>query len=368
MINQDRIVKSFISYVQIDSPTKHERAFAMHMKKEFEALGAQVVMDNAGEKVGSDSGNLWIRLEGSLDAEPILFSCHMDTVSPGRGIKPLIKDGTIYSDGTTILAADNKAGIAAIVEAIKVIKENNIPHPDIEIILSIYEEGGLHGIQNFDFSPVKSKRAFILDSGGDPGEIIIKGPAQDKIEVTIKGVPAHAGVCPEEGISAIMVAADAIHQMKLLRIDSETTANIGKIQGGEVTNIVTPEVTILAEARSLCNDKLSQQSHHMVACFENAANKFKAEAITKVSRMYSAFTVEEDHPIVKQAFKACEKVGVKPFLASSGGGSDTNIINEKGIPAINLGIGERKPHTLEEHIHIKDLVNVADIVLKLIQL
>lgn len=368
MINQNRVVDAFLTYVQISSPTKQEGKFAAFISGVLKELGADVTIDDAGPKVGSDTGNVIAKFKGTTGGSPILFSCHMDTVSPSIDIKPVVRDGVIYSDGTTILGGDDKAGIAAIVEAIRVLKENNIPHADIEIAFSIFEEGGLHGAKNLDYSQFASKHAFVLDSGGDPGEVIIKGPAQDKLDFTITGKPAHAGVAPEEGISAIMVAARAIDQMKLLRIDSETTANIGRIEGGTVTNIVTPEVIIKAEARSLDNAKLKAQSDHMVKCFEDAAKAFGATVKSEVNRMYSAFEVKEDDPIVLNAFKACEHAGIKPFTASSGGGSDTNIFNANGITAINFGIGERKPHTLEEHLHIKDLVAASRLVLEVIKL
>ncbi len=368
MINQERLVNEFMRYVQISSPTKSESEFAGFIKGELEALGFSVIIDDAGEKVGSNSGNVIAKLDGNTEGEPILFSCHMDTVSPGVDIKPHIKDGVIYSDGTTVLGADDKAGIAAILEALKVIKEENRSHGPLEISFSIFEEGGLHGAKNLDYSLFKSKKAFILDSGGDPGQIIIQGPAQDKIHVKVTGKPAHAGVSPEDGISAIMVASEAISNMKLLRIDEETTANIGSINGGGATNIVTPEVIIAAEARSLDNSKLSAQSNHMKACFEAAAEKFGAKVEVDVVRMYNAFAVDESDEIVKITKEACANIGVEGFTASTGGGSDTNVFNGNGIKAINLGIGERKPHTLEEHIYIKDLTKVSELVLELIKL
>jgi len=367
MINEQRLVDAFMAYVQISSPTKHEGRFAAFISKELEALGLEVRIDDAGEKVGSDTGNVIARLKGNSNGAPILFSCHMDTVSPSIDIKPEIRDGIIYSDGTTILGGDDKAGIAAVVEALRTLVENDLKHPDIEVVFSIFEEGGLHGAKNLDFTQIKSKQVFVLDSGGDPGQVIIKGPAQDKLEFKVIGKPAHAGVAPEEGISAIMVASLAIHNMKLLRIDSETTANIGRIEGGSVTNIVPSETHIIAEARSLDNDKLKNQSDHMVACFEEAATHFGAKVESKVTRMYSAFSVDENAPIVLKAMTACTNIGLKAYTASSGGGSDTNIFNANGIIAVNLGIGEKKPHTLEEHLHIKDLVAASKLVLELIK-
>jgi len=366
-INQDRIVNAFMDYVRIDSPTKSEGQFAAFIAKELRDLGFEVYVDDAGEKAGSDTGNVIGVLKGVKPVQPVLFSCHMDTVSPGVGIKPVIRDGVIYSDGTTILGGDNKAGIAAIVEAVRVLKEEGVAHGDIEISFSIYEEGGLFGAKYLDYSKLRSKMGFVLDSGGDPGQIIIQGPAQDKITAKIIGKPAHAGVSPEEGISAIQVAAAAINEMKLLRIDEETTANIGNIEGGVATNIVCPEVLIKAEARSLSKEKLAAQTQHMVDCFERAAEKFGAVAEVETERMYDPFVISESDEVVEVVKEACGLIGIKAFTGSTGGGSDTNVFNANGIKAVNLGIGERKPHTLEEHLRIEDLVNTARLVLGIVQ-
>lgn len=368
MINEKRLLERFLNYVQIDSPTKYEREFAEYIMKEMEKMGLEVHMDDAGEKVGSNSGNVIGRLKGNTDGEAILFSAHMDTVSPGKGIKPVIKDGVIYSDGTTVLGGDDKAGIAAILEAIETVIEKDIPHGDIEVVFSIHEEGGLYGAKNLDYTKVKAKKGFVLDSGGNPGEIIIQGPAQNKIYAKFIGKEAHAGVAPENGISAIQMAAEAISNMKLLRIDEETTANIGVISGGEATNIVTKEVKIQGEARSLSDEKLKAQTEHMVKCCEDAAQKFGGKVEVEVDHSYGAFKVEEDAEIVQKVKEACRNIGLEPYTTSSGGGSDTNILNANGIVAVNLGIGERKPHTVEEHIHIKDLENAARLVLEIIKI
>lgn len=366
MINSQRLIDEFIKYVKISSPSKSEKEFAEFLKVELEKLGFEVRFDDTMEQTGCNVGNLIAKLKGTK-GEPILFSCHMDTVSPGIDVKPIISDSIIKSDETTILGADDKAGIASIIEAVKTIKENNIEHPDIELAFSVCEELGLNGAKALDYSVYSAKHAFVLDSGGDPGQVIIQGPAQSKMNFTVIGKAAHAGVCPEEGISAIMVASEAISNMKLLRIDSETTANLGKIEGGTVTNIVTDKVYVTSEARSLKDDKLDSQVKHMIECFEKAAEKFGAKVEIENNRMYSSFLIDENAPIVQDVFVACNNIGLKPFTAASGGGSDTNIINGKGKIAVNLGIGEKKPHALQEHIYIKDLENTARLVMELIK-
>lgn len=368
MINKKRILEKFLQYVQIDSPTKEELEFAKVLMEELEELGFEVEMDNAGESVGSNSGNVIGRLKGTTDSEPILLTAHMDTVSPGRGIKPIIKDGIIYSDGTTILGGDDKAGIAAILEAIESIKENEIQHGDLEVVFTIFEEGGLYGVKGLDHDKIKSKNIFVLDSGGSPGEIIVKGPAQNKLDIEFIGKTAHAGVAPEMGISAISIASEAISNMNLLRIDEETTANIGIISGGEATNIVAESVKVEAEARSLQDGELEKQTKHMVDAAEAAAKKFGGSVNIEIDNIYKAFEVDSDSEIVKKVEEACGKLGFETETKSTGGGSDTNIWNEHGFNAVNLGVGMQNPHTVEECIEIKDLENSARMVIELIKL
>lgn len=367
MINEKRLLERFLKYVKIDSPTKEEKDFAMELKHELEELGMDVRMDDAGEKVGSNSGNLIGYLKGNTEGEGILFSAHMDTVSPGRGIKPEIRDGIIYSDGSTILGGDDKAGIAAIVEAIQSIREHNVPHGNIEVAFTIFEEGGLFGSKNLDYSSINAKNGFVLDSGGDPGTIIVQGPAQNKIDVRFTGKEAHAGVAPETGVSAIQMAGEAISNMRLLRIDEDTTANIGSIKAEGPTNIVPKIVEFSAEARSLSDEKLKDQSDHMVKCCQDAADKYGGSVEVNVEAAYGAFRIEDSHPLVNVVRKACEELNIQANITKSGGGSDTNIFNANGIAAINLGIGERKPHTLEEHLHIQDLENSARLVIEIIK-
>jgi tripeptide aminopeptidase len=370
MVNKQRLIGEFIELVQIDSLSSKEGTVAKVLTDKLRQLGFDVYVDDAGVKLSGETGNIIATLKGNRPGKPVLFSSHMDTVSPGEGIHPIIIDeasGIIKSDGTTVLGADDKAGIAAILEAMRIIKENNIDHGDIQIVFSIWEEGGLFGAKYLDYSKINADFAFVLDGGGAPGKIIVKAPAQDSIEVKIKGKAAHAGVSPEEGISAVMVAARAIDKMKLLRIDEETTANIGIIKGGIATNIVMPELEIKAEARSLNNSKLDAQTKHMVDTFKQAAADFGAEVEIKTTRMYDAFSVNENDEIVTMLKKVFTNMGIEPTVISTGGGSDTNILNAHGIKAVNLSVGMEKPHTLEEYIAIEDLITSARMVVEIVK-
>ena len=364
---QTRLVDQFLDMVKISSPSRHEGQFAAYMQKELEALGFSVEFDRAGEPVGGDTGNLIATLEGNPAMEPLAFSSHMDTVTPCENINPIIKDGVIYSDGTTILSADDKSGIAAIVEGIRRVLESQTAHGLIQVILTIGEETGLYGAKRLDYSKIKAKRFFVFDSSGDVGKIIVKAPASDEIRAIIHGRTAHAGLAPEQGISAIQVAARAIDSMSLLRIDPETTANIGMIHGGEATNIVAGEVQVIAEARSLDNHKLAIQSQHMKACFEEAARAFGATADVHIDRRYDAFNLSEDSPVVLQCIAAMKKLGLSPQLVSTGGGSDCNILNANGLAAVNLSTGMTSVHTTQEHIKLEALETAARLVQAIIE-
>src|ERR687894_716998 len=250
MINQERVKNLLLEFVQIDSHSRKEREIAERIKKYCEEMGAQVEIDDAGSAVGGNSGNVIARFPGTIpDAETIMMSAHMDTVVPGEGVKPIVDGDVIRTDGTTVLGGDDKSGCAVIIEAIRCLQEQNIPHAPIEAVFSICEEVGLLGAKHVDTSKIRSKYGVVFDSD-DPGFLFTKGPSANHMEWKIYGLESHAGVAPEQGISAIKIAAEAISEMKLGRIDHETTANIGVIEGGKATNIVTNLVTLRGEARS----------------------------------------------------------------------------------------------------------------------
>lgn len=366
-MNTDRMINEFMEMVKVSSLSLKEGNFASLLAEKLKAMDFEVYVDKAGELAGGDTGNVLGRLKGTIDKEPLLFCAHMDTVVPGEDIKPVIRDSIIYSDGTTILGGDDKAGIAAILEAVRYLKENNIPHGDIEVAFTICEEGGMHGAKNMDYSWLTSKSAFVLDSGGDVGNVIVQAPAQYKLFTTIKGKAAHAGVSPESGISAIQVAARAISNMKLLRIDENTTANVGIIKGGIVTNIVCDKVELAMEARSLVRSKVEAQAKHMLECIEQACREYGAEHETNQFLNYAEINLPKDAAVVKLVEKAIRKIGLEPRLEATGGGSDTNVMSGKGLQAVTLGIGMSKVHTTSEYIAISDIEKTAELVAAIIQ-
>ncbi|MGI6227864.1 MAG: M20/M25/M40 family metallo-hydrolase, partial [Peptococcales bacterium] len=350
-----------------DSETRNERKIADYLKSKLQSLGLNVFEDNAGTKIGGNAGNIIAELKGNNYAPRILFSAHMDTVQPGNNVQPILVDNIIKSQGNTILGADDKAGIAAILEMLKVIKEENIDHGLIQIIFSIAEEGGLFGAKNLDPKMIKAQMAYVLDSSGPAGHMVIQGPAQNQVEAVISGKAAHAGMVPEEGVNAIQIAARAIARMKIGRIDSETTANIGIIKGGKATNIVPDKVYLEGEARSLNRDKLDKQCQHMKECLKKAAEELGGEVEVNITLNYPEICLDEQEEVITIAKKAAQNLNFPIVLEKTGGGSDANILNGYGLPTLNLGIGMEKVHTTDEFITIDNLINNGRYLVEIIK-
>lgn len=371
MVNQSRLIETFMELVKVDSETGHEAEICSLLEQKFRELGLDVYVDDTKEQTGHGAGNLfaeWPATPGHEAALPIMFNCHMDTVTPGRGIKPrLDDDGYIRSDGTTILGSDDKAGIAAMLEAIRIASENGIAHGPVQFIVTVGEESGLVGAKVIAPDKLKAKVGYSLDSNGEVGDVCVAGPYQAQIRVKVRGRSAHAGVNPEDGISAIQVASKAISRMPLGRIDDETTANIGRFAGGGATNIVCDYVEIDAEARSLVEPKLHAQVAAMKEAFESAAAEFGADAEFTSEIVYPGFKFDAEAPVVKLAMRAINKIGRETKLLRSGGGSDANIFNGHGVPTVNLAIGYEHIHTTKEQMPVKELVKTAELVIALIE-
>lgn len=364
MIQEQRLLKEFLEFVQIDSESGNERAMGERLCQALKELGLEPVTDEAGKTYDSNGFNVFARLPG--EGEPMVLTAHMDTVVPGVGVKPEIRDGVIYSDGTTVLGGDDKSGICGILEAVRVILENKLPHRPAEIIFSIGEEGGMRGAKAFDCSQLKSKRAYVFDSSGEVGKVIVGAPGQIKVFADVVGRRAHAGLAPEDGISAIQVMAKAIAKMNLLRIDEETTCNIGTIKAEYATNIVPERCSIIAEVRSRNFDKLNAQAGHIRSCLQQACDEAGAALECELRTNYVSYMVPEDSDVVKDLLSCIAKIGREPLVTLGGGGSDANIYNQKGIQAVVLGTGMTKVHTTSECIKIVNLNDTARLALALL--
>jgi tripeptide aminopeptidase len=377
MIDAARLKEEFIELTSISSPSKREGTIAQRLETILKSMGASVEVDGAGEQVGGNTGNLLARFPGNTPgAPPFLLSGHMDTVGPAEAIHPVVEGDVVRTDGTSVLGGDDKAGVVAILEAIRTLRERSIPHGDIEVVLTICEEYGLLGAKHFDTGRLRAKRGLVLDVDG-VCELITRAPAANRLTFTVQGLAAHAGICPEQGMSAIQIAAEAIATMRLGRLDAETTANLGVIQGGLAGNIVPASLTVRGETRSLSLEKLEAQTAHMRRCFDEAAARHavrvgdrdhRARVETQVDRQYSRLDVRDDAGIVRLVQSAARAVGRTCATRGTGGGSDANVFAERGIEIANLACGMREIHTVNEWVDVRDLVLTAGLVLETVRL
>ncbi len=377
MIHRDRMRDHFLTLVRIDSPSRREREVAMHLKEELVRLGAEVSFDQADRMVDGTVGNLIARIPGTRPGvAPFLLCAHMDTVGPGEGIKPQVKDDIIKSDGSTILGADDKSGIAIICEVLRVLREKAVPHGELEIVFTICEETGLQGARHLDVAYLHARTGLVLDSS-NPGRLITRAPTANRLQFTVQGLEAHAGVCPEKGINAIRIASEAIAAMRLGRLDEETTANIGTIEGGNAINIIPNTVTVRGEVRSHDETKLKAQTEHMIRAVEEAAarHELRLDGVTQhgqvtceVQRDYDRLFVPEGARIVELVREAACALGREMTLWRTGGASDANILCAKGLEVANVGTGQQEVHTVREHLHLGDMVRSAELVLETLKL
>lgn len=372
MINKNRLRKKFEELVKIDSVSRHEKTIALNLAQTLEKMGGKVVFDNAGKACKSDTGNLIAKFKGNVDAEPIFLSGHMDTVNPGNNVKPVFKDGIFRSDGTTILGADDKSALAIIIETLNVIFENKLKYPPIEIIFTICEEVGLLGAKNIDLSLVDSKFGYILDSTDTDG-IATNAPASNKLTIKVFGKAAHSGGAPEKGINALSIAAKAISELKIGRIDHETTCNLGTITGGIATNIVPDLIVINGEVRSHNEDKLNTVTNQIKDSFLKAQKEFCTDTDTPsiefiVENDFPRTDIPKDSLVVKLAQKASKNLGREMQTKVIGGGADANIFFGKGIMPGVLGTGMRDVHTVNEWIKLDDMLKTTELILEIIKI
>ena len=374
-VNHQRMLKNFLEITKIYAPSDEEKNMLDYAKKELTKLGCKIYVDKAGKKFGSTAeGNLTANFKGTIKSAPFILGGHLDTVRPCRGVKPVIKNGKVYSDGKTILGADDRAGIAIIFEILRTLKENKVKHPPLDIIFTLCEEGGMYGSKYLDTKIIKGKEGILLDSESNE-ELVVNAPKAILFNVTIKGVASHAGVAPEKGISAIEVAAKAISMMKLGRIDPMTIANIGVVQGGQSTNVVMPELTIRGEARSRTKGHLEKELKHIEECFKKAAKMFvkkvdgktiKPEIIWSTELKYPLLNIEPKSDLITLIKNCGKKLGLNIQTATCGGGFDANILAGKGLSMPIIGIGYDNEHTTREYLDIETFFKTADLVLDIV--
>lgn len=361
MINENRMLNEFIELVSVPCPSKDEKAEAELIMRKLDELGIEYKMDNVNEKTGGNCGNIWAYIKGTVsDAPKLLFEAHMDSVAPTTGTKVVRKDGVLYSDGTTTLGGDDKVGVAGMLEAVRSLKEDNVAHGDVQLLFTVSEEIGCLGVVHLDKSLIKADYGYCMDIGGAPGEITYAAPKLYDIYVTVKGKAAHAGIAPEEGVNAIMLAAEAMSKLPAYgRIDKETTFNIGMFNAGVGTNIVCPEAKFVIDMRSLNVAKLEELKDSTMKLIQETVEAGHGEVEFEVVEGCPAVELSQDHPCIQLAQKAAEKLGFPVEMKVTGGCSDGNYLCGYGLPCGLLATGMSNVHTTQEYLKEEDLYNTA---------
>lgn len=374
-INRERLADCFILLCETDSPSREEGRIAALLKGIFSDLGADaIVEDDSGRETGSDSGNLIIRFKGTVPAEGIFFSCHLDTVDPGRGVKVRRDNDIFRSAGDTVLGSDDKSGIAAIIEAIRHLREYNIPHGPFEVILTTCEEIGLLGAKSLDPSMISAGMGYALDSTGID-TVIIGAPASNHLEITVHGVAAHSGLHPEWGINAISLAAQALTGIPQGRISERSTINIGTIQGGTASNIVPERVTIIGEVRSHSEEELQQLTGQIRTAFEDVVQKWTDPAGLAKGKPGLTFVARPDFPVMKldhgdrvlrHIELAARSINLELSFKVAGGGSDANIFNGYGLPTAIIATGMTHVHSTDEQVELGDMEKLTSLLVAIL--
>lgn len=373
MINPERLILEFKTLLSIESPSLKEGKLAYYLADLFDALGYVSFFDRSSEATGSEVGNLILKIPGSIESTPLLFCAHLDTVGPYENLEIIEEGDILKSNGKTILGADDKAGIAILVEIAKILKENPFPHPPLEIVFTTAEEIGLLGAKNLDFKHLKASYGFILDAE-NPEDIILAAPSSYQFILKVYGKSAHAGIEPEKGINAIKILAQIVANLPTGRLDEETTMNIGKINGGNYVNIVPDLAFVEGEIRSHNENKLENLKKEIEEITNDIISNYPHRIENLPSyhihfkNVFKAFRIAEGDPLVKLVKKAGENLGLDLKFKIKEGGSDANVFNERGIKSLILGTGMQRVHTTEEFIKKSDLIKAANLVLEIIKI
>lgn len=358
--HNERLLTTFLELVRIPSPSGSEAKCAAYCEEALTAAGCSVRFDDSAAHTGSDTGNLIATLPGTAQGTLVL-SAHMDVVEPCYGIEPVVADGRVFSAGETVLGSDDKAGIAAAIECVRRLAQSPEPHPTVVCVFTVQEEVGLVGAKRLTAQDVAGDLCLVLDAAGAPGGIVIGAPTHYTFEAVFTGRAAHAGVEPEKGVSAILMASDAIRSMMLGRLDECTTANIGRIEGGGATNIVASTTLVTGECRSLDRERVEAVRQAMDAQLRSAASRHGGSVDVVWSLEYEGFSLPGDAPVLEIVRHACDDLGLVASTFSTGGGSDANVISALGVPTLALSCGMTGVHGTSEEILVADLETLASL-------
>jgi tripeptide aminopeptidase len=364
----DPVLDMFLELAAIGSPSGKERAVADRVHGFLRDLGLDTDEDGAGRTIGSEIGNIYCRIAPTAAGTPIFLNAHLDTVPPTDSIEPVVEDGVVSNGNDTILGADNKAAVVAMLAAVRDRLHSGSPHAGVELVFTPMEEVGLRGAKQFDVARLDAPFGYCYDHAAPIGNIVLAAPSQRSLRLTFRGWPAHSGIAPEHGRSAILAASRAIAAMPLGRLDERTTANVGLIEGGVAGNIVPPLCVVRAEARSRSAERLSETVQAMLDASAAAADETGCELEAAVTSEYETYRFGGEEPPVAMAVAALERCGYTPQFIESGGGADANVFNAAGKPCLNLCNGMAEIHTSQEHITVADLEGMTSVTQALIDL
>lgn len=354
------VLPLFLELAAIASPSGEEEEVAERVRAYLRDLGI--------DAEGDAAGNLLARIPPTAGetGEQIFFCAHLDTVPASGPIEPVVAEGIVTNGADTILGADDKAAIAVILEAARLVLAEGRPHAGVELLFTTKEETGLEGAFAFDASRLQGQVGFVYDHAGAVGEIVVAAPSGKTIDVVFTGRPAHAGINPEDGRSAILAAARAISDLRLGRIDEETTSNAGVIQGGSALNVVPARCGLAIDVRSRNERKLAELVQESLDSLAFAAAVSECEVETTVHDKYRGYRLAPDDPALMLARRALERAGFEPREVEIGGGADANVFNERGLHCVNVANGMANIHTAEEEIAVADLEAMVTVTLELI--
>ena len=362
---KERLLEDFVRLCEIESPSGRERGAADAVTAELRTLGFEVEEDGSGAETGSDAGNLLARIPGADEGRTVLLCAHLDTVPLNAPVEVEQSDGVLRNRNEAILGADNKAAVAVLLALARRLRAE-APPLGVELLFTTCEELALRGAKAFDLSRLRAELGFVFDHASPIGEVIVAAPTYYRLEATLRGAAAHAGIRPEAGRNAIVAAARAISAMRLGRLDDETTANVGRIEGGTAGNVVAERCRMEFEARSIDEGRASQVVAEMVDAVTEAASDAECDVETAVERLFRGYRLSPSSAPVSLAAAALEAVGVEPRYISTGGGSDANAFVAGGLPVVNLANGTERNHEPDESVTVLALETMLDVALALV--
>ena len=367
-IDEQKLLELFLQLVRIDSISLHERAMANFLLNKFRGWNFDVTEDDAAAKIGGNSGNLIIRLNSdSNHSTPLMLLAHLDTVRSTAQVKPVIKDGIIRSDGSTILGADNRGGVALILYVITEIIEKKLKHRNLEIVFTVAEELGMRGALELDFSRLTAQQGYVFDCSARPGSYVGETPTAYNFKVSCNGRAAHSAVSPEKGINAVSMSLEIMSQFPVGRISEQTVANIGTIHGGSADNVVPDQVEFTGEFRSFSRAEIEKIKSNLETSCRSATQKYCGQCDVSFKKGFEGYKFNSQIPVISRLHQEMSRLNLEPNPLVYYGGSDANVLNANDIKTVNIGIGASNPHSNEEQIALSDLVKSAELLLRLVE-